>query len=131
MQLPLQQQRVDHRADIIDDDVAEQFRGPRLGVDLHFRDMAAIGEGAVLRAGDKRGPETELGAIGQRAGGVAGPRQRLDPDAAIGARHAKDAVGEFDIPRCCFQQMRRDLSPAGDHLLRRADQRATGSHHGA
>src|SRR5436305_875671 len=48
MDLTLEQQRIDHRAKIVDHDEAEDARRAGIGLDLDLADMAAIGEGRGL-----------------------------------------------------------------------------------
>src|SRR6516165_11198752 len=48
MDLALKADRVHHRADVVDDDVADDFQRTGLGVDLDLADMAAIGIGVVV-----------------------------------------------------------------------------------
>ena len=44
LNLALRQQRIDHRAAIVDDGVAVEFDRTGLGVDLDLADMAAVGK---------------------------------------------------------------------------------------
>ena len=48
MDLTLEADRVHHRADIVDDDVADDLQGAGIGVDLDLTDVAAIGVGVVV-----------------------------------------------------------------------------------
>ena len=50
MDLALEADRVDHRADIVDHDVADDLERAGIGVDLDLADMAAIGIGVVVGA---------------------------------------------------------------------------------
>ena len=59
LHLAAQQQRVDDRAEIVDDEIAQDLDMPGLGVDLDLADMAAIGKG---RRG--RGEMPALGKAG-------------------------------------------------------------------
>ncbi len=46
--LALEADRVHHRADIVDDDVADDLERTGIGVDLDLADMAAVGVGVVV-----------------------------------------------------------------------------------
>src|SRR5258706_13859241 len=43
--LAIDDQGIDHRSDIVDDDIARDSDRARVGIDFHFADMAAIGKG--------------------------------------------------------------------------------------
>ena len=126
--LPFEQERVHHRADIVDDMVAKDLDLAGLGVDFEFADMHAVRE--ILVAGGIGGArdETGLHALGQafrvpRLGGDAA--QRNGP---VGAGDREDAVGEVDIGLGGFEQMRGDRfrlldDAVGRHQHGRAAQR--------
>ena len=48
MHLALEGQGIDHRADIIDDDITDEADRTGLGIDFHLADVAAIGEGGAI-----------------------------------------------------------------------------------
>jgi hypothetical protein len=55
MRLPVDQQRIDDGAEIIDERIADDLDYSGLGVDLDLGDMAAIGEGGGGAVGDQLG----------------------------------------------------------------------------
>ena len=50
MHLSFEGQRIDHCADIIDDDIGDKADLTGLGIDFHLADVAAIREGGALRS---------------------------------------------------------------------------------
>ena len=125
--LAFEQERVHHRADIVDDAVVQDLDLAGLGVDFEFADMHAVREvllpGGIGGAGD----ETRLHAVGQvfrvpRLGGDPAERH-----GAVGAGNREDPVGEIDVGLRGFEQMRGDGfrlldDPVGRHQHRRAAQ---------
>jgi hypothetical protein len=60
MNLALQQQRIDYRADIIHHRIGNGLRFARFRVYFHFRDMAAIREGCVTGTPDEQSGKAKL-----------------------------------------------------------------------
>ena len=92
--------RIDHRADVIDRSVTQDFHRPGVGIDLHFRHMRAAREGArdvALGDGVKRMRLVLRVAVDDLAHG----------DAAVGAGNREDAVGEHQIAGARLQRRRR------------------------
>src|SRR5207248_8870290 len=92
MHLALQQQRVDDRAEIVDDEIARDLDMSGIGVDLDLADMATIRKGRLRRR--------EVAALGKaglelrrqlpRVEG--GARHRLDSDGPVRAGDRENAV---------------------------------------
>ena len=71
MRLAIDQQRVDDRAEIIDESIADDLDHAGLGVDLDLGDVAAIGEGRGRAVGDQlrhRGSAAVPAAVPGRSG---------------------------------------------------------------
>src|SRR4051794_8222522 len=96
MQLPGHQHRVDDCAEVVDAGVAHDLDHAGVGIDLDFRDVAAIGEG---RGHFLRGVvDVERGRHAVRLFSFAQPPRQLDDvDAAVGAGDGKAAVRKFDV----------------------------------
>ena len=63
--LAFEQERVQHRADIVDNAVMEELDLAGFGVDLQLADMDAVGEILLLGAVGGAGDEAGLHAVGQ------------------------------------------------------------------
>ena len=106
--------RVDGFADVIGDAVADHLHGAGFRVDLHLRDMAAIGEGVVVDGGDLGGIQRgDVLALGGAAALV--QREGDDVHAAISADHGEAAGFEDDIDHRGFQRFGRGAAAFLDH----------------
>ena len=97
MDLALEQQRIDHRAEIVDDGVALDLHVAGIGIDLDLGDVAAVGK----RFGGGRpcmsGVEPRLHAGRQLRWIARRRRDREQIDAPVGADDAKLALAELDV----------------------------------
>ncbi len=121
MDLALQAERVDHRADIVDHDVARDVERTGIGVDLDLANMAAIGIGVVV--GREGAGLVQPGFEARRQ--AAGLERRLgdlgDADAPVGAGDREVAAivadRELDVDIGRFEQMGGDAFALGDDLV--------------
>ena len=116
---------IDDGAEIVDREVTHYLRHASIGIDLDFRDVAAIGEGRWRILGGVVDVERIRYALGHLAFAKA-LRQFHDADRAVGAGDGEAAIGEFDVAFGCFQQMRCRL-PASP-LRWRSSRRPAQSH---
>ena len=121
MHLALDDQRVDHVADVVHADVLAQVDVPGLGVDLDAREVRAVREGEVLRVEHGVGVEAGLHVLRVVVRRERGPDDLLDGEALVGALDREAAVGELEVVLGRLQQVRRELLGLADHLLRRVD----------
>ena len=129
MRLAVDQQRIDYRAEIVDERITDDLDHTGLGVDLDFRDMAAVRE----RGGRPVGNELHIEALRQfRRQLQAGADlfgQFHDADRAIGAGDHKPAGAEFDVRDRRLQHMCGDLLAGLDDLVAGGDDRGAARHH--
>src|SRR5439155_3118547 len=128
MDLALEADRVHHRADVVDDDVADDLQRAGIGVDLNLTDMAAIGIGVVVGGEGAGLVEAAFEAWRQAAGLERGLGDVGDVDAAVGAGDREIAVGEFYVGGGGFEQMRRNAFALGDDLVGRHPQGRAADH---
>ena len=106
--LTLDQQWIDHGAEILgrgeahDDDLAG------LGIDLDLADVDAVGKGEVGRAEVGALVEPGLDFFGQQVLAVGGPGDVLESECPVGAGNREPSVGKGDVVGAGFQQMRGD-----------------------
>ena len=108
MQLAGDDHRIDYRAEIIDGEIAHDSHDAGLGIDFHFRDMAAIGESGRRILGGVIDVERQRHALRHPAFAHA-LRQIHDADRAVGAGDGEAALCEFDIAFGSLHQMRGGL----------------------
>ena len=117
MDLAFQANRVHHRADIVDHDIADDLERTGIGVDLDLADVAAIGIGVVVGGEGSRLVEPAFEARRQAAGLERGLGNIGDANASVGAGDREVAVGEFDVDVGRFEQMRCNAFALGDDLV--------------
>ena len=123
MHLPLEQQRVDHRAEVIHHRVTQDRGDAAVGIDLDLGDMAAVREGGGRRILHLRIIESGLHA-GRELRGIARHLRDIEQiDMPVGAHDAELPVAEFDVGGGRFQQVRGDLLALVDDLQRSLVQR--------
>ncbi len=94
--LSLEQQRIDHRPDIVDDRVADKFCGAGVGVDFDLADMATVWKGR--RVGLEGGLRLKRRLDPRRQHHVIGLARHLaDIQSPVGPGDAELAVLEHDI----------------------------------
>src|SRR5947209_19966082 len=96
MDLTLDEQRVDHGADIVDHDIAEYLCLAGFRIDLDLADMAAVGEACLVRGNDRGGGEPIFRLIRNARGNVASARHLFDADRAVSSGDAKGAGVKLD-----------------------------------
>ena len=117
MDLAVDDQRIDRAADVVDRDIIDQRHFSRIGIDLDFADMRAIGVARVehgLVAGGVERPLQifrQILALGCRA------RHFENADGVVGAFHGEVAVLEFDIGGGGFEQMLGDAQAFFDNAV--------------
>ena len=118
MHLALKQDRVDHRAEVVDHGVARNCHHAAVGIDLYLDDVAAVRErvrGRRLHVGrvePRLHSGRQLGRIARRRGNVE------EVDAAIGADDAEFAIAVFDVGGGGLEQVCRDGAALLDDLER-------------
>ncbi len=117
MDLALQQHRVHHRADIVDDHVALDLDGACLGVDLDLGGMAAIGEGRHRGHEDAVGHQPRLDIGRQQRAHEGGLGDFLERLRLVGAGDAERAVAELDVLDRGLEEMRGNRLALFDDLL--------------
>src|SRR5215470_6254588 len=115
--LPLDEERVDHPSHVVDHRVAHHAHRARGLIDLHLAHVAAIGERHAGRHEGRGLAEAGLEAGRKLARYVSGAGHRPEGDAAICPRHREAPVAELDVVDGSLQQMRGDAAAALDHLL--------------
>src|SRR5215475_10925662 len=125
MDLPLEQERVDGAAEIVDDGVALDCDYAGIGVDLHLDDVAAVGEGLSWRYAVMRRIEPRFHARRQFRGIARRLRHRVNIEAEIGAGHAEYPIGKTNVLRRDFQKVCSELRAfADDSASRLVERRA-------
>ena len=102
MDLACEQQRVERRAEIVDDDVVDDFDDAGRRIDLDFGEMGAVRVGAV-GLGEGRG-SLQLRGIGAGALGEIGKADR-----AVCAGDPDPAVADLEIARARLQRFGRQF----------------------
>src|SRR6266851_2877050 len=104
--LPLDQQRIDDGAKIIDGKIFHHLDMAGLRIDLDLGDMTAVRKGRRHAVADMTDVE-RLRAIGRQlhAAGAQLLRKLHDPNAAVGAGDAETPIGELDVARRGLQGM--------------------------
>src|SRR5215469_13260988 len=115
--LPLDEERVDHPSHVVDHGVAHHAHRAGGLVDLHLAHVAAVGERHTGRHEGRGLAEARLEAGRKLARHIGGASHGAEGDAAIGARHRELPVGELDVVRGGLEEMRGDAAAALDHLL--------------
>src|ERR1700730_17041825 len=123
MRLAVHQERVDHRAEIVDERVADDLDHAGLRVDFNLRNVTAVGEGRGRTVADVLHVEAP-----RQAGGQFHPRVQLlgqfhEADASVGPGDPEPAGTKLDVGRRSFQYMRSDLATLFDDLFTRFDDR--------
>ena len=113
--LPVDDQRVDDRADVVDRDVADEPRVARLGVDLDDRRVGAARPREVRRVVGRRRLEARLHPVGEVVRRERGPGGRLHGHLLVG--RALDAEGAVRV----LEVVGRDLELVRDDLARLLD----------
>src|SRR6516162_9802368 len=124
--LSLQQQRIDDRADVVHDAVADDLDLAGVLVDLELADVAAVGE-VLHRRGIGRGrDQTHVHALGKPRRLHRLLRDVLDGQRAIGLGAGEHAVGKVDIGGVEVEEMGGDrFGLGGDPLGGGVDCRST------
>ena len=131
MELALDQQRVDHVADIVDRGVADDLDLAGVGVDLDLADVAAVRIGAFAAREGAGFEQAGLGAARQPRRHERGAGDLDEAYGLIGAGDREAAGLEFDIVLAGFHHVGGDAAALGDDLLRRQDHGGAGRHGGA
>src|SRR5882762_5759708 len=100
---------VDDVAGIVAGDITDDFGDAGFRLDLHLRDVAAVGE---------RRPDLLLLQVHVEPAGML-PGQRRQRDLAVGALDAVFALEEFEVGCGSLQLFGREREPFPDDLLRR------------
>ena len=130
MQLPGDQHRIDDGAEVIDAGIAHDLHDPGFGIDLDFRDVAAIGKGRWHGLGGMVDVERRRHAFRHLA--FAHPARQLDDvDAAIGAGDGETAIAELDVAFGGFHQMGGRALALLDDQFRGLDDRHSAGGDGA
>src|SRR6185437_627449 len=106
LNLAVHQQRVDDRADVVDDAVAYDLHLAGFAVDLQFADMDAVRVVGDWRAVHRGGRQARLHALGEVFGIERGGRQLLDRQRAVGLAGGKDALLEAQLVGLNLQHVR-------------------------
>jgi len=116
MHLSGDQQRIDDGAEVVDAGIADNLHDAGFGLDLDFRDVAAIGKGRRNRLSGMVDVERGRHALRHLALAQAA-RQLDDVDRTVGAGDGETAIAKFDVGFGGFHQMRgRALALLDDQL---------------
>ena len=129
MHLAFDDHRIDQRAEVVDAGIFDHFDKAGVGIDLDFRDMAAIriggGAGAVA---DMRDIE-RLRQIGQQLGPAMKFLCQLhNRNGAIRSDDNEASMFEGDVGRCRLKHMRGELLAIRDDLRRALHDRGAAMH---
>ena len=116
MDLSRQGQGIDHGADIVDHEVADEVDGARVRVDLHLADVAAVRPGVLLRRERPGLVESRLqarGKLGRLEGGAGHLRDR---DGPVRPGHPEPALREQEVRLGRLEQVRGDPLALGNTL---------------
>jgi hypothetical protein len=124
-----QGQWIDHRPDIVDDDIGDELDSAGLRVDLDLADVTAVRVSGLLRRPGRMLDQPRLHP-GRQAGGLErGARHRFQRQRPVSAGDRELAVGKFDIGDRGLQNMRGEPPALVDDLVGRERQRpAAGDH---
>ena len=132
MDLALEADRVHHRADIVDDDIADDLQSAGIRVDLDLTDVAAIGIGVVVGGEGAGLVEAAFEAWRQAAGLERRFGDIGDADAPVGAGHREitpiGADRKFYVGIGGFEQLRGNAFALGDDLVGRHPQGRAADH---
>ncbi len=106
--LALDEQRVDHRAAVVDDDVALHLDHRRFGIDFDEHGVDAAGGAAAIRTEVGGALETGLGARADRAAQRVGFRGELGQReaATVVIAHQHASAGQLELRSGHAQQLR-------------------------
>ena len=129
MQLALNNDRVDHGAEVVDGGVFHHLDHAGLGIDLDLADMTAVGKRRGARAvAHVLHVERGGGAFRQVDARAQLGREVHDADLRVGSGDHKAAARELDVGGGSLEHMRGDFLAALDHLGAGFDQRGAGVH---
>ena len=103
--LPFRHQRIDHRADVVDRDVARHAHRAGLGIHLDLAHLAAVRPGLSLHRLGVLAEDAPLGLLCRQLG---------QPDRAVGAGDAVAAGGKLDVACGRLEFARRKRAPHFD-----------------
>jgi hypothetical protein len=121
--LTLHDQRVDHRADVVDADVLADPGLAGLGVDVDRTQVRAVREGEVVRVERGLGVQVGLDSVRQVVRGERRQRDLADLDTLVGALDAEPAGAELQVVGTGLEHVRRDHAGLVDHLVGRLEHR--------
>src|SRR5262245_18956994 len=114
MDLALEQERVDGAAEIVDDRVALDCDGARIGVDFDLDNVAAVGKGLGWRYAVMLRLKPRLYARRQHRGIARRLSHRENIEAEIGAGHAENSIGKNYVLHRDLQKVRSELCAFAD-----------------
>ena len=126
VELAVNDHRVDHVADVVDCDIAQQLDGAGLRVDKGDADMGAERIGEVGGVVERGGGEARLQVVGVVVRQVRLERHVAEPERAVRrAGDAEAAVFVLDVLGGCFEQVGGDLLALLDDLVDASRDRRT------
>src|SRR5215831_10843178 len=129
--LTLERQRIDHRADVVDHDVRGQPDLARLGIDLDLADVTACRVGERRRRVRPGLVEAGFDAGRQPLDAERRFRHLLERHRAVGTGHDEPPRSELHVGLGGLEQMGRDPLPFDDQLVRRDPERGAADRHRA
>src|SRR6516164_7744889 len=129
MRLAVDQRRVDHDAEIVDEGIANDVDRAGLRVDLDLGDVAAVRKGRGRAVADVLYVKALRQPGRQFQPGMELFGQFHQTDRAVGPNYREPARAKFDVGDRRLQHMRGDLSTLLDDLLARLDDRRAARHH--
>src|SRR5262245_52917255 len=114
MDLAFEGGRVDDGADIVDNNVVEDFDRAGVTVDLQFAVIATIGEGVTGRLESPGLVEAAFDLAWQPAGLERRAGDVLEAHRTVGTGDGELAIAEIEIRWCDFEQVGSDFFALGD-----------------
>lgn len=132
MRLPVQDQRIDRAADIVDRSVADDLNLARLGIDLDLANLRTVGKARNRKRLIRDAGERPLQIPRQVLVGGRDRGDLEDADLAIGAGHPKSTALELNVDFAGLERKTRDLVALVDDVVGRlADDRGCQLHRAA
>src|SRR5262249_29943295 len=121
--LPLNDERVDLLAAIVDGDVTKNLHVAGLFVHFDYADVRSVGEGEVLRLEEVCRDQPRLEIRRDVVRDVGAERHFLNRDASVVRRADESTLLEGQTGLAGSEQVRGERPRLGDHFLRGAGQR--------